>query len=661
MTFSITEHLTAAMQAQQAGRHDEADRLCAEILAEDAAQLDAWHFLVAGKFMRGLHLDALALLEQAFAHHPENLELHVLAGHSTRALGDMARAALHYARAVEAKPDYAEARVMLAWSLRALDRRDEARTQYLEAIRINPDLIEAHNNLGVLYHDAGELEPAIAAYREVLVRQPQHIEARRNRAAALRALGRVTEALAEFETLVAFNPGHAYSELMIRHSRRELADWRTYAADVEKVREIATAQAGAFSPFLLFAWPVSPDVLLQAAHAYALRSLPPVPAVAPQPRTQPIKLRIGYIAADYRDHVLTAVVPEVFERHDRSNFEIFAYSYGPDDGGAGRKRIQNAVDHFVDIRAVADDTATARIRADQIDILVDLTAFTGSVRHGIPMRRPAPLMINWLGYPGTSGSPAVDYLVADAFTVPPEAEKYFSEKIIRLPGAAQPHDSTRAVATTQGRAVYGLPEKGLVFCSFNYVQKLTPEIFAAWMALLREVPGSVLWLRADKPEVLANLRREAAAAGVEASRLVFAARAASNAEHLARYGAADLALDSFPYGAHTTANDALWVGCPLLTLTGETVPSRVAGGILTAAGLPELVTTSLAAYQDTALRLAKQPEALAALKAKVKAAREAAHFDTARFTRRLEAGFKAAWKIRAEGGETRHITVAADT
>lgn len=542
----FTEQLTAAMQAQQAGRYDEADRLCAEVLGQDAAQLDAWHFLVAGKFMRGLHSEAIALLEQAFVHHPANLELHVLAGHSFRALGDTARAAEHYARAVDANPDYAEARVMLGWSLRALDRRDEARAQYAEAIRINPDLIEAHNNLGVLYHDAGDLEPAIAAYREVLARQPQHIEARRNLAAALRALGRVTEALAEFETLAAFNPGHAYGELMIRHSRRELADWRSYADDTARVQEIAATQPGAFSPFLLLTWPVGPEVMLQAAQAYALRSLPPVPAMAPQPRAQAERLRIGYIAADYRDHVLTAVVPEVFERHDRRGFEVYAYSYGHDDGSQGRQRIKHSVDHFVDIRAVADDTAAQRIRADQIDILVDLTAFTGNIRHGIPMRRPAPLMINWLGYPGTSGSPAVDYLVADAFTVPPDAEKYFSEKIIRLPGAAQPHDSTRTIAPAQTRAAYGLPEKGLVFCSFNHVQKLTPEIFVVWMTLLRDVPGSVLWLRADKPEVQSNLRREAAAVGIDAARLVFAARAASNAEHLARYGAADLALDSFP-------------------------------------------------------------------------------------------------------------------
>lgn len=660
MTSLIPELLTAAMQAQQASQYDEAERLCAEVLAQEPAQLDAWQFLVAGKFMRGLYAEAVTQAQEAFAHHPENLELHVLSGHSFRALGDLPPAADHYARAAEANPDYAEARVMLGWVLRALDRRDEARAQYAAAIRINPDLIEAHNNLGVLHHDAGELDPAIAAYREVLARQPQHVEARRNLAAALRSQGHTADALAEFETLVAFNPDHAYGELMIRHSRRELADWRQYAADAARVREIAATQAGAFSPFLLFTWPITPDLLLHAAQGYALRSVPPVPAIAPQPR-QAGKLRIGYIAADFRDHVLTAVVPEVFERHDRSGFEIFAYSTGPDDASAGRQRIAKAVDHFIDIRAVSDDTAVQRIRADGIDILVDLTAFTGNIRHGIPMRRPAPLMINWLGYPGTSGSPAVDYLVADAFTIPPESEKYFSEKIIRLPGAAQPHDSTRTVATPQTRAAYGLPEKGIVFCSFNHVQKLTPDIFAVWMTLLREVPGSVLWLRADKPEVLANLRREAAGAGIDASRLVFAARTANNAEHLARYGAADLALDSFPYGSHTTANDALWAGCPLVTMTGDTFASRVAGGILTAVGLSEVVTASLSAYQDTALRLAKQPEALAALKSKVKAARAAAHFDTARFTRRLEAGYRAAWKIRAEGAETRHITVSAET
>ena len=657
---TIARDLTAAMQAQQAGQFDDSDRLCAAVLEQDPAHLDAWQLLAASKFLRAQHDEALAVIDQALAHHPASFELNVMAGHCQRAAGRLDRAVQHYARAAALKPESAECHVMLGWTLRALDRRPEAMAQYLDALRINPDLVEAHNNLGVLYHDNGELEPAMAEYRAVLLRQPQHLESRRNLAAALRSAGRIGEALVEFEALVRFHPGHPYASLMILHSKRELGDWSDYEAARLRVNEIAAHSTGAFSPFILFIWPVAPDVLLKAARAYAATATPPVLSVPAAPQPRPGKLRVGYFSADFRDHVVATVIPEVLELHDRNAFDVVAYSYGPDDASAQRRRIQAGVTEFTDIRAISDDAAAAKIRADKIDILVDLTGFTGNIRHGIPARRPAPLQINWLGYPGTSGSPAVDYLVADAFTIPAASEKFYSEKIIRLPGSAQPHDRTRAVAASGSRQSYGLPDTAFVFCSFNHVQKLTPDMFGCWMDILRAVPDAVLWLRIDRDEAVANIKAEARKAGIAENRLIFAPRTASLAEHLARYRVADLALDSFPYGAYTTANDALWLGCPLLTMTGETFPSRVAGGILNALGLTDLATASSSAYRDVAVNLATNASAYAALKSKLAAAKTAPHFDTGHFTQLLEAGYRAAWKIRASGGDSRHITLAPD-
>ncbi len=660
MTLSIDENLELAAQAQQSGRFDESDRLARDILAADPAHIGAWQLLVAGKFVQGKHAEALSVLTEALAHHPENFELQVLAGHSRRALGDLAAAARHYQRAVEARPEAAEARVMLGWTLRALDRREEALAQYQQAVALNPGLVEAHNNLGVMHHDRGELDPAITHYRHVLERQPAHIEARRNLAAALRAQGRTEEALAQFEALLDFTPDHPYATLMAAQSKRELCRWQDWPAMVTQVENAAAKHAGAFSPFILFSWPIGPDTLLNSARAYAARTMPPIPAVAPaaQPKT---KLRIGYISADYRAHVLAAVVPEVFELHDRSAFEIHAYATGFNDKSAQRQRFERIVDGFHDISALADDGAAQKIRVDGIDILVDLTAFTGNIRHGIQARRPAPLQINWLGYPGTSGSPAIDYLVADAFTIPTGAEAFYSEKIIRLPGSSQPHDRTRAVAQPLTREDYGLPEKAFVFCCFNHVQKLSPDVFTAWMDILRAVPGAVLWLRADKDEVHANLRREAGARGIAAERLVFAGKTPDLASHLARYRVADLALDTFPYTSHTTANDALWLGCPLVTVAGETFASRVAGAILHSLGLADLVHPSLGAALEQAVHLATHSSALADVRARLAAgAASAVHFDTPRFVRHLEAGYRAAWNIRAGGGESRHITVGAD-
>lgn len=662
-TISISRQLTEAMQFQQAGRFDESERLCAGVLAREPGHLDALQMLVAGRFMRGQHAEAIAALEPALRLHPDNFELIVLAGHCSRALGRLDQTAVHYARAAVLRPDSAECRVMLGWTLKALDRRPEAIAQCLEAVKLNPDLVEAHNNLGVMLHDNGELEPAVACYHEVLKRQPAHVQARRNLAAALRAERRIEAALSEFEALLALDPGHAYAELMVMHTRRELCRWRDYGAMAARARELAVTGRGAFSPFLLFAWPVAPELLLAAARAYAASALPPesvepvaIPAAVMPART---KLRIGYYSADFRDHVVAAVMPEVLELHDRKAFDVIGYSYGPDDAGPRRWRIQKACSAFFDIRGMSDDSAVRKIRADGIDILVDLTGFTGNIRHGIPARRAAPIQINWLGYPGSSGSPAVDYLVADPFTVPVEAEQFYSEKIIRLPGSCQPHDGTQPVGAERSRADYGLPEAGFVFCSFNHVQKITPDVFQVWMAILQAVPGSVLWLRADRDEAVANLRAEAGAVGVTEGRLIFAPRAADMADHLARYRVAQLALDTFPYSSHTTANDALWLGCPLLTMAGDTFAARVAGSILHALDLPELVTGSLAAYRDAAVRLAMQIADHSALRAKLAAARDTgSHFDTKRYTRDLEAGYRQAWNIHAAGQKPRHVAVA---
>lgn len=660
MTDAYTEQLQKAVQCQQAGQYDEAERLCQAVLATVPDHLDGLQLLAAGRFVRGDFVATLAALETALALYPDNFELCVLAGHSQRSLGALEQAAGLYARAVEIRPASAESRVMLGWALRALDRRAESIAQYEQAIALNPDLIEAQNNLGVLYHDNGELERAIPFYRTVLRLQPGHIEARRNLAAALRSLGRIEEALTEFEALLATQPDHAYAALMVMHSRRELCRWQDYDNMTARVRDIAAQQPGGFSPFILFNWDVPPTLLLNAAAAYAAKSIMAAGMVVPaQPKTTGGKIRLGYFSADFREHVVAAVVAEVLELHDRSAFDVTGYSYGPADDGPQKQRIAAACTAFHDIRAIADDGAAQKIRADGIDILVDLTAFTGNIRHGIPARRPAPLQINWLGYPGTSGSPAVDYLITDPFTVPKAAEVFYSEKLIRLPGSCQPHDRTRKVGVTKSRSAYGLPDKGFVFCSFNHVQKITRDIFTAWMAILSALPGSVLWLRADRDEAMDNLRNEAAVAGIAAERLIFVPRTADMADHLARYGAADLALDTFPYNSHTTANDALWLGCPLLTLAGETFAARVAGGILQALELPELVTNTLADYHAKAVQIATDKALLDDLRARTAANRAAPHFDTARFARHLEAGYRAAWNIRAAGGESRHITITA--
>ncbi len=309
---------------------------------------------------------------------------------------------------------------------------------------------------------------------------------------------------------------------------------------------------------------------------------------------------MGYLSANFRVHPVAFLIVEVLEKHDRERFVVKAYSYGKDDGSPIKRRIVNACDEFHDIRAASHAEATRQIQAGGVDILIDLTGYTEESRTQILVQRQAPVQVNYLGFPGTMAAPFLDYILVDEFVVPADQQPFFTENLVHLPGSYQANDSQRTVAArTPARFECNLPAEGFVFCCFNNIFKITQEMFGVWMELLRAVPDSVLWLLESNRFAPANLRREAAALGVAPERLVFAPTAPLP-EHLARHRLADLFLDTFPYNAHTTASDALWIGCPLVTLAGETFSTRVAGSLLRTIGLPELVTHNIDDYRQTA-------------------------------------------------------------
>ncbi len=341
------------------------------------------------------------------------------------------------------------------------------------------------------------------------------------------------------------------------------------------------------------------------------------------------------------------MIAELFEKHDRDHFEVIGYSYGPDDGSAMRQRLLAAFDKFVDLRDVSFQESAQRIATDEVDILIDLKGYAGTTRPAILAMRPAPIQVNYLGYPGTMGASFMDYILVDDFIVPADQQPYFTEKLVHLPGCYQINDGKREIAAhIPTRAECGLPAAGFVFCDFNNSYKITPEMFSIWMELLKEVPGSVLWLLEGNSAVAANLQRESEARGVARERLVFAAKKPM-AEHLARHRLADLFLDTFPVCAHTTASDALWAGCPLVTLAGATFIARVAGSLLRAIGLPELITTSFAEYKALALRLAHDAKMLADLRARLAANRQTSSlFDATQFARNLEKAYVQMWESK---------------
>jgi predicted O-linked N-acetylglucosamine transferase (SPINDLY family) len=430
-----------------------------------------------------------------------------------------------------------------------------------------------------------------------------------------------------------------------------ICDWRRFSEDIAAIAQGLHEGKRIVNPFINVQLSQSMADQLQCARIWTAHEAP----VSPTPlwrgeRYSHGKIRIAYVSADFHAHATSALMAGVFEQHDRSRFETVAISFGPDDRSAMRARVMGAFDRFIDVQTKSDGEIAQTLRQMEIDIAVDLKGYTKQNRSRIFAHRAAPIQVNYLGYPGTMGAPYIDYIIADRIVVPDEHRAYFDERVVYLPDTYQCNDSKRPLMSAAlSRKAAGLPDHAFVYCCFNNNYKIVPAIFSVWMRLLRGVEGSVLWLLEDTPEALANLRREAEAAGVSGTRIV-AAQRTSGEEHLARHCLADLFLDTQPYGAHTTASDALWMGLPVLTVLGPTFASRVAASLLHAAGAPELIAPSLHDYEQAALRFAREPQALAALKAKLVHNRgESTLFDTTRFTRNLESAYAAMWQRHQQG------------
>jgi predicted O-linked N-acetylglucosamine transferase (SPINDLY family) len=457
--------------------------------------------------------------------------------------------------------------------------------------------------------------------------------------------------------------------------KRELCDWD--GLDALETRLAAALRAhrpdlpAPVTPFGALTLPLSPLDLRAVAAGHArlaelnARGLCPDarPAKIPQgPR--PERLVVGYVSSDFHDHATAHLMAGLFAVHDRARFEIRLYSYGRADASEWRQRLVAGSDAFVDIAGLGLCEAARRIRADGVDVLVDLKGFTRDGRPELFALRAAPVQVNYLGYPGTMGAGWYDGFVTDAICSPPGSEAHFAERLVCLPGSYQVNDREQAIAeTAPPRAECGLPDGAFVYCSFNQTYKIEPALFDVWMRVLGRVPGSVLWLFRSHAEVEANLRREAERRGLDPARLVFAGKL-PKAEHLARHRHADLFLDTLRVNAHTTASDALWAGVPVLTCPGETFQSRVAASLLHAVGLPELVVPDLAAYEETAVRLGQGPgqgagaDELTAIKARLQANRLACPlFDTERYARNLERAYDTLWEACAGGAKPAPIRI----
>jgi protein O-GlcNAc transferase len=644
----------------------------------------------------GRNAEALASYDKALAAAPDYAEAVINRGGVLRDLSRHAEALASFERALALRPANHEIRYNRANSLQSLGRFEEALRDYDDVLAANPRATEAHNNRGCVLEKLGRLEEAlasfdaalalradasdalhnrgnvllalarhaeaVASYDGALALAPQRIDTLHNRGQALMLLRRYEEAIAAFASVLAREPENPSASAGLANCRLLTCDWKGVAEIAERAR--SAARGGDWStldPFAALCIFDEPADHLEYARAYVRRSVPAA-AQPPRARTAPGsgRIRVAYLSSDFRNHPVTHLTSELYQRHDRDRFEVIGISFGPDDGSEARARAIRAFDHFHDVRLMSDSQAAAFARGLAVDIAVDLNGHTAGARLGMLAHRPAPVQAQYLGYLGTMGAGFIDYVMADAIALPFDQQPFYTEKIVHLPECFQISDSARpAPAHVPGRAELGLPETGFVFCCFNNTYKITSAVFDRWMRLLNAVDGSVFWLYGANAPAIANLRREAQSRGVDPGRLVFAP-AAALADYRARLTRAGLFLDTLPYNAGATANDALGAGLPLVTCAGRGFAGRMGASLLTAVGLCELITTDLDAYEALALKLATDRPLLESIRGRLLQNRLTSPLlDVARTCRRIEAAYATMWEIYLRGEAPRSFRVEA--
>jgi predicted O-linked N-acetylglucosamine transferase (SPINDLY family) len=682
---SIAAALREARAALQRGDAAAAEAQCREALAlgDDAAP--TWTLL--GTVLRTREPAAAeAALRRALLRDPQSVDAHFQLGNLHRERRQFADAVRCYERALGLAPGHASILNNLGLALEGAGEPDRAEGRYREVLHGEPRHRQAMGNLAHLlcgdrrfgealpYCDAyltsfPDADPTVwvdygmclqyhlrddrraeASYRRALALAPEDAATLVNLASLLIERGDFEAAADVLGGGIGAGPLWVYASTLLAFARQHLCAWEGLDALHERVADRITRGPSVdclANPLATLSMPVSASAQRRVAEAWARFWHPARPPGAvtrtPSVRKRSAKLRLGYVSSDFRDHAISFLLGEVWERHDRARFEITAYSIGAREDSPSRKRIERAFDRFVDVRDEPPARTAERIVDDGIDVLVDLNGYTHGARSEIFALRPAPVQVSWLGYVGTLGAEWIDFVVTDRFLAPDELQASFTERFLHLPDCYCPSDTRREVPPAAGsRTDVGLPREGFVFCCFNNTYKILPAVFDTWMRLLAGVPGSVLWLSPGNATAIGNLRREAASRGVDPGRLVFAAHVPPP-EHLARHAHADLFLDTAPHGAGTTANDALLMGLPVVTCAGETMASRTAGSQLRAIGLPELVAGSLADYESLAMQLALDPALAAHHRARLHANRPSTPlFDMARFTRNLEAAFLSA-------------------
>ena len=646
--------IALAMLKQHAAAVESYDRAIA--LATDFA--DAHYNRGVAFAAMNVHSDALAALNAALALKPDHAEAFLSRAQVNRTLRRLPEALADCDAALALRPDYAEAFNVRGTVESDQQRHEVALTDYRRALAAKPDYAEAWNNQGLALAAMGQLQAAVESFDRAIALSPVNADAYHNRAASLSILGRITEALNDLDQALALNPTYEYLRGMHLFTKMRLCDWRDFDSDVADISARIMKGEKASPPIPVAAFTDALAVQHRAAEIWTREEYPANSALGPIARApRGSKIKVGYFSMDFHFHPVSLLTAGLFETHDRTTFEITAFSFGPDIQDNVRKRLEPAFDRFIDVRGKSDSEVAALARTLGIDIAVDLAGHTWNARTGIFALRAAPVQCSYLGFPATMGANYIDYIIADETTIPPAARPHYAEKVVYLP-SFQVNDRKREISDRVfTRAECGLPAHGFVFCCFNNTFKILPGTFASWMRILAGVPGSVLFLFADSATAVENLRRQAAQHGIDPARLVFGGRIAV-ADYAARFRVADLFLDTLPYNAGTTASDALWVGLPVLTQVGEAFASRMAAGLLQAIGMPELITQTASEYEAMAIAIGTDPGRVSALKLKLAANRLTTPlFDIAGFTRHIETAYTRMVERHADGLPPDHIFI----
>jgi protein O-GlcNAc transferase len=678
---NIAAELNDGLRCQQAGQFKDAAAIYQKILSKQPNHADALHLLGFLAHQTGNDERAEQLIRRAIRVNPNTAFYYKNLGLVLKARNCLNEAADCYRKALAIQPNDAGVYYNLGIVYQILNRTDEAITNYQKTFQLNPAYALAYHNLGSVLVEANRLDEAIPFYQKTIALMPDYAEAYNNLGIVLGELGRYDEAIFHCRRALQLKPAfpEAYSNLF--NLAQQTCDWELTASLADKL-DVLTRQAlnrgekPAEQPFLSLKRNNDARLNLSIARFWSAniaRRMEHQKVRVPEERlkfpgvetadakTKISKIRIGYLSNNFRNHANAHLVLSLFGLHNRDVFKVFCYSYGQDDGSIYRQRIENDCDHFADLIDLNYSQSYKKIKEDRIDILVDLIGYTRGHRIGICARRPAPIQVRYLGFPGTTGASFFDYLITDRIMTPPDQAAYYSEHFVYMPHCYQINDFKQSIAEKNwNRREIGLPEDSFVFCSFNQAYKIEARMFDCWMRILNRVPDSVLWLLPGNEMAEQNLKKEAKARSISPERLIFA-HTLSKPEHLARLHFADLALDTRLVSGHITTSDALWAGVPVITLMGEHFISRAPSSILTAVGLSDLITHSLDEYEALAVKLARTPALLKMIRQKLEINRKTEPlFDTPRFVANLEKAYQTMWKRLRSGARPRQIKVRED-